>query len=108
MAFRAGSPYLILNFTVFAPLKLPLPFTVIVVGSVGSVGWHGPINLHDGIVVSCCIEQGGGAVAAGPVGAAVLGACVSADRGDLEEVQPIAGSSGQSVAVSTTSSARTD
>ena len=60
-------------------------------------------------VVSTCIEQGGGgAIAAGPIGASVLGACVAADRGDLDEVQPVAGSSGQSVAVSFGSSARTD
>jgi len=60
-------------------------------------------------VVSCCIEQGGGgAIAAGPVGATVLGAVVAAERGTLTEVAPVAGSSGQSVEVSAGSSARTD
>ena len=60
-------------------------------------------------VVATCIEQGGGGAAtAGPPGATVLGAVVSAMRGDLTEVAPIAGSSGRSVTVSAGSGARTD
>ena len=77
----------------------------------GDVAWYVcyyPVDKPK-YVVSCCIEQGGGgAIAAGPVGASVLGAVVSAERGDLTEVAPVAGSSGQSVEVSAGSTARTD
>ena len=60
-------------------------------------------------VVSTCIEQGGtGALVAGPVGAAVLGAMVAAERGDLTEIQAVAGSSGKSVEFTADTSARTD
>ena len=77
----------------------------------GDVAWYVcyyPLK-NPKYVVSCCIEQGGGgAVTAGPPGATVLGACVAAERGELTEVKPLAGSSGKSVAVSFGSSARTD
>ena len=77
----------------------------------GDVAWYVcyyPLD-NPKFVVSCCIEQGGGgAVAAGPIGATVLGACVAADRGDLDEVKAVAGSTGKSIAVSAGSSGRTD
>ena len=77
----------------------------------GDVAWYVcyyPLE-NPKYVVSTCIEQGGGgAVAAGPIGASVLGACVAAERGDLDEVTAIGGSSGKSVSVSASSGARTD
>ena len=77
----------------------------------GDVAWYVcyyPVK-NPKYVVATCIEQGGGGAAtAGPPGATVLGAVVSAMRGDLTEVAPIGGSSGKSVAVSAGSGARTD
>ena len=60
-------------------------------------------------VVSTVIEQGGGgAEAAGPVGANVLSAILAYDKGELKEIKRVAGSSGKSVALSSGSTARTD
>ena len=60
-------------------------------------------------VVSTVIEQGGGgADVAGPVGAAVLGAILAYDKGELKEVKRVAGSSGKSVAIASANAARTD
>ena len=60
-------------------------------------------------VVSTVIEQGGGgAEAAGPIGACVLGAILAYDKGELTEVKRVAGSSGKSVAINAGSSSRTD
>lgn len=60
-------------------------------------------------VVATVIEQGGGgAVVAGPVGAAVLGAILAYDKGQLTEVKRVAGSSGKSVAIESAGAARTD
>ena len=61
-------------------------------------------------VVATCIEQGGGgAQIAGPVGAHVLGALLAHERGELDEVGPVAGSTGKSVPLgSGGAEARTD
>ena len=60
-------------------------------------------------VVSTCIEQGGGgAEAAGPVGANVMGALLAYEAGELTEVGRIAGSNGKSVEVNFGSTARSD
>ena len=61
-------------------------------------------------VVSTCIEQGGGgAIVAGPVGAHVMGALLAYERGELDEVGAVAGSTGKSVPLgSSGSTARTD
>ena len=78
----------------------------------GDVAWYVCYYPFDKpkYVVSTCIEQGGGgAIIAGPVGAHVMGALISADRGDLTDVGWVAGSSGKSVALgSTGAEARTD
>ena len=60
--------------------------------------------LEDGGIVIV----GGGAQAAGPIGAHVLGAIVAYERGELGEVGPIAGSTGKSVPLGSGSEARTD
>ena len=77
----------------------------------GDVAWYCcyyPLD-NPKYVVATCIEQGGtGALVAGPVGANVLGAVVAAERGDLTEVAPVAGSSGKSVEFKADNSARTD
>ena len=60
-------------------------------------------------VVSTVIEQGGGgAEAAGPVGAAVLGAILAYDAGELTEIKRLAGSSGKSVEIGGGGGSRTD
>ena len=60
-------------------------------------------------VVATCIEQGGGgADAAGPVGAHVMGALLAYERGDLKEINRVAGSSGKSVEVKFGSAGRSD
>ena len=60
-------------------------------------------------VVSTVIEQGGGgADAAGPIGASVLGAILAYDAGELTEIKRVAGSSGKSVAIGGAGGARTD
>ncbi len=77
----------------------------------GDVAWYVCYYPNDNprYVVATCIEEGGGgAVAAGPLGATVLGACVAAERGDLTEVGPVAASTGKSVEHTVAASARTD
>lgn len=61
-------------------------------------------------VVACVVEHGGGGGAvAGPVGAELLAAALSYDEGSLKDIGTIAGSSGKSEAVQTTTiTARTD
>lgn len=60
-------------------------------------------------VVSTCIEQGGGgAIAAGPIGARVMGALLANERGELDEVGRIAGSNGKSAEVNFGSQGRSD
>ncbi len=77
----------------------------------GDVAWYVCYypNNNPKYVVATCIEQGGaGATVAGPVGAEVLGACVAAERGELKDVQPLAGSSGKSVELNIGNMGRTD
>ncbi|MBQ3300815.1 MAG: penicillin-binding protein 2 [Eggerthellaceae bacterium] len=77
----------------------------------GDVAWfvcYWPID-DPKFVVATCIEQGGGgAQAAGPVGAQVMGAVVDAYKGNPGDVAAVAGSSGKSVEYSAGSAARTD
>ena len=78
----------------------------------GDVAWYVCYYPNDNprfLVATCIEEGGGGAVAAGPLGASVLGACVAFDRGDLKEIRPIAASTGKSdVTKGTGEEARTD
>lgn len=77
----------------------------------GDVAWYVCYYPQDKpkYVVSTCIEQGGGgAMVAGPVGAHVLGALLAYDRGELDEIGMVAGSSGKSIDFSADASARTD
>ena len=77
----------------------------------GDVAWYVCYYPQDNpkYVVSTCIEQGGGgALVAGPVGAAVLGAILASDAGDLNEVKRVVGSSGKSEKVNFGESARQD
>ena len=77
----------------------------------GDVAWYVCYYPKDKpkYVVSTCIEQGGGgAQAAGPPGAHVLGAILANERGELEEAERVAGSTGKSVPLGTGAAARTD
>ncbi|MBQ6390435.1 MAG: penicillin-binding protein 2 [Eggerthellaceae bacterium] len=77
----------------------------------GDVAWYVCYYPQDKpkYVVSTCIEQGGGgALVAGPVGAAVMGAILANEKGELNEVKRVAGSSGKSVAVNFVNTARSD
>ncbi len=61
-------------------------------------------------VVTCVVEHGGaGAAVAGPVGAKILAACISYEKGKLDEVAAIEGSTGESrVTKSSGGGGRTD
>ncbi len=60
-------------------------------------------------VVACCMEEAGaGALAAGPVAASVLGALAADERGDLDEVRSVPGSTGKSVERQIGKTSRTD
>lgn len=77
----------------------------------GDVAWYVCYYPNDKprYVVSTCIEEGGGgSVAAAPLGAEVLAACVAAERGDLTEVNRVNGSSGRSIKRAADTSARQD
>lgn len=78
----------------------------------GDVAWYVCYTTPDDpkYLVAVCIEEGGGGAAvAGPVAAEVLNAIYQAEAGTLTEVGVVAGSSGQSVTPTTsTSTARTD
>ena len=78
----------------------------------GDVAWYVcyyPFDKPKYVVASCIEQGGGGAIVAGPVGAHVMGAVLAAERGELDEVGYIPGSSGKSVSLgSTGSEARTD
>ncbi|MBR0404817.1 MAG: penicillin-binding protein 2 [Eggerthellaceae bacterium] len=77
----------------------------------GDVAWYVCYYPQDKpkYVVASCIEQGGGgALVAGPIGAAVLGAILAYDKGQLTEVKRVPGSSGKSVAVNFGNQARSD
>ena len=77
----------------------------------GDVAWYVCYYPQDKpkYVVSTCIEQGGGgALFAGPVGAAVLGAILASDKGELNKVKRVVGSSGKSEKVNFGEAARQD
>ena len=77
----------------------------------GDVAWYVCYYPQDKpkYVVSACIEQGGGgAEAAGPIGAAVLGAILANEKGELTEVKRVVGSSGKSVPVNFGNTSRSD
>ena len=77
----------------------------------GDVAWYVCYYPNDNpryLVATCIEEGGGGAVAAGPLGAEVLGACVAAEKGELKTIGRIAASSGKSEVTHTDASARTD
>ena len=77
----------------------------------GDVAWYVcyyPAKDPKYVVATCIEEGGGGAVAAGPIGAQVMGAVVAAADGDLTEIGTVAASSGHSVEYNAGSAARTD
>ncbi len=78
----------------------------------GDVAWYVcyyPLDKPKYVVATCIEQGGGGAQAAGPVGAHVMGALLAYERGELGEVGPIAGSTGKSVPLgSSGGEARTD
>jgi len=77
----------------------------------GDVAWfvcYTPPDKPKYLVATCIEQGGGGATAAGPVGAQVMGAVLDNARGDLDEVGVVAASSGKSVEYTAGSTQRTD
>ena len=77
----------------------------------GDVAWYVcyyPLDNPRYLVATCIEEGGGGAQAAGPIGAEVLGAVVAAANGELTDFGRVAGSSGRSVEYNGGGGARAD
>lgn len=77
----------------------------------GDVAWYVcyyPASDPKYLVATCIEEGGGGAQAAGPIGARVMRAVIDCMAGDLTEVGTVAASTGRSVEYNAGSTARTD